>query len=131
MSVRICMVIMSTNSFVPFEDVVVNTPGGSLEDCFDSDKKQKKIIYEHRQYHLAMMHFLHNLERNGPGGSDMLKRPKADPPSLLGNKNPSNKLYGVELQKYLIKSLLSKDVVNQPDFAKDGSILIWTKVVRT
>ena len=58
--------IMSTNSFAPFGDVVVNTPGGSLEDCFDSDEKQRKIIYEYRQYHFAMMHF-HDLECNGPG----------------------------------------------------------------
>ena len=48
MSVRILMVIMSTNSFALFGDVVVNMPGGSLEDCFDWDEIQRKIIYEHR-----------------------------------------------------------------------------------
>ena len=40
--------------------------------------------------------------------------------SLLGNKKPSNKLCGVELHKYLIKSLLCTEVVNQPCFARDG-----------
>ena len=92
MSVRILMIIMSINSFAPFADVVVSIPGGSLEDYFDWDKIQRKIIYEHRQYHLAMIHFLDDLERNGRDGSDMPKRPK-DLPSLLGNKKPSNKLY--------------------------------------
>ena len=77
------MVIMSTNSFVLFEDVVVNTPGGSREDCFDCDKIQMKIIYEHGEYHFAMMHFLDDLARNGFGGSDMPKRPKGDLASLL------------------------------------------------
>ena len=69
MSIRILMVIMSTNSLPPFGDIVVNTPGGSLEGSFDLDEMQRKIIYEHREYHLAMMHFLDDLERNGPGGS--------------------------------------------------------------
>ena len=66
-----------------------------------------------------MMHFLDDLARNGPGGSDMLMRPKGDLASLLENKKPANKLCGVELHKYLIKSLISKDAVNQPGFAKD------------
>ena len=72
------MVIISTNSFAPFEDVVVNTPGGSLEDCFDWDNIQRKIIYEHREYHLATMHFLDDLARNDPGGSDMPMRIKKE-----------------------------------------------------
>ena len=78
---------MSTNSFAPFGEVVVNTPDGSHEDCFDRDEKQRKIIYEHREYHFAMMHFLDDLERNGAGGSDMRRRPKGDLASLLGKKN--------------------------------------------
>ena len=86
----------------------------------DWDKIQRTIIYGHRQYHLAMMHFLDDLEHNGSGGSDMPKRPKRDLPSLLGNIKPANTLCGVELHKYLTKSLLYKDVVNQPGFAKDG-----------
>ena len=69
---------MSTNSLTPFGDVVLNTPGGSLEDCFDWDEKQRKIIYEHREYHFAMIHFLHDLESNGLGDSDMPRRPKDD-----------------------------------------------------
>ena len=67
-----------------------------------------------------MMHFLDDLERNDPGGNDMSKRPKGDLPSLLGNKKHSNKLCDVELHTYFIKSLLCKDVVKQPEFAKDG-----------
>ena len=49
----------------------------------------------------------------------MPRRPKGDITSLLGNRKPSNKLCSVELHKYLIKSLLSKNAVNQPGFAKD------------
>ena len=70
--------IISTNSLAPFGDVVVNTPSGSLEDCFHWDEKQMKIIYEHREYHFAMIRFLHDLESNGLGGSDMPRRPKGD-----------------------------------------------------
>ena len=33
---------MSTNSLQPFGDVVAITPGGSLEDSFDWDEKQRK-----------------------------------------------------------------------------------------
>ena len=50
----------------------------------------------------------------------MPRRPKGDLTSLIVNKKPSNKLCGVKLHKYFIKSLLSKDAVNQPGFAKDG-----------
>ena len=106
------MVITSTNSFALFGDVVVNAPGGSLEDSFDWDEIERKIIYEHREYHLAMMYFLDDLASNGPGGSDMPRRPKEDLASLLGNKKSCNKLCGVELHKYLIKNLLCTDVVN-------------------
>ena len=56
---------MSTNLFPPFGDVVLNMPVDSLEDCFDWDEKQRKIIYEHREYHFAMIHFLQDLESNG------------------------------------------------------------------
>ena len=65
-----------------------------------------------------MIHFLDDLAHNGSGGSDTHRRPKGDLASLLGNKKPSNKLCGVELHKYLIKSLLCTDVVNQPGFAR-------------
>ena len=78
-----------------------------------------KVIYEHREYHSAMIHFLDYLANNGPGG-DMPRRPKGDLAALLGNKKPSNNLCGVELHKYLIKSLLCAEVVNQPGFARDG-----------
>ena len=78
------MFIMSTNSLPPFGDVVVITPGGSLEDSFDWDEKQRKLIYEQREYHFAMMHFLDDLERNGAGGSDMPRRPNGYLASLLG-----------------------------------------------
>ena len=67
-----------------------------------------------------MMHFLDDLEPNGPGGSDMPKRPKGDLASLIGNIKHSNKLWGVQLHKYLIKNLLFEDAVNQPGFAKYG-----------
>ena len=50
--------------------------------------------------------------------SDTPRRLKADLASLLGNKKPSNKLCGVELHKYLIKSLLCTDVVNKPGFCE-------------
>ena len=70
-------------------------------------------------YHSAMIHFLDDLAYNGPGG-DMPRRPKGDLASLLGNKKPSSNLCGVELHKYLIKSLLSAQVVNQAGFARDG-----------
>ena len=50
----------------------------------------------------------------------MPRRPKGDLASLLGNKKRSNKLCGVELHKYLIKSLLCAEAVNQPGFARDG-----------
>ena len=78
-----------------------------------------KVIYKYREYHSAMIHFLDDLACNGPGG-DMPTRPKGDLASLLGNKKPSNKLCGVELHKYLIKSLLCAEVFNQPGFARDG-----------
>ena len=78
---------MSTNSLPPFGDVVVVTPDGSLQDCFEWDEIQRKIIYEHREYHLAMIHFLNDLAHNGPGGSDTPRRPKGVLASLLGNKN--------------------------------------------
>ena len=78
-----------------------------------------KVIYEHREYHSAILHFLDDFAYNGPGG-DMPRRPKGDLSSLQGNKKPSNKLRGVELYKYLIKSLLCAEVVNQPGFARDG-----------
>ena len=95
-------------------------PDGSLQDCFEWDEIQRKIIYEHREYHLALIDFLDDLAHNCPCGSDTPKRPKGDLASLLGNKKPSNKLCGVELHKYLIKSLLCRDVVNQSGFARDG-----------
>ena len=110
---------MSTNSLPPFGDIVVLKPGGSIQDGFEWDEVQMKVIYEHREYHSAMIHFLNDLAYNGPGG-DMPRRPKGDLASLLGNKKPSNKLYGVELHKYLIKSLLCAEVVNEPGFARDG-----------
>ena len=111
--------MMSTNSLPPFGDIVVVTPGGSLQDGFEWDEMQMKVIYEHQEYHSAMIHFLDYLAYNGPGG-DMPRRPKGDLASQLGNKKPSNKLCGVELHKYLIKSLLCAEVVNQPGFARDG-----------
>ena len=83
--------IMSTNSLPPFGDIVVVTPGGSLEDGFEYDEMQMKVIYEHREYHSAMIHSLDDLAYNGPGG-DMPRRSKGDLASLLGNKKPSNKL---------------------------------------
>ena len=78
---------MSTNSLPPFGDVVVLTLGRSLQDCFEWDKIQRKMIYEHREYHLAMIHFLDDHARNGLGGSDTPMRQKGDLASLLGNKN--------------------------------------------
>ena len=110
---------MSTNSLSPFGDIVVVTPGGSLQDGFEWDEMQMKVIYEHREYHSAMIHFHDDLAYSGPG-SDMPRRPEGDLASLLGNKKHSNKLCGVELHKYLIKSLLCAEVVNQPAFAGDG-----------
>ena len=88
---------MPTYSLPPFGDVVANTRGGSLEDSFDWDEKQRKIIYKHREYHFTMIQFLDDLESNGPGGSNMHRRPKGDLTSLIGNKKPSNKLCDVEL----------------------------------
>ena len=111
----VLIIIMST-SLPPFGDIVVVTPGG-LQDGFEWDEMQMKVIYEHREYHSAMIHFLDDLAYNGPGG-DMPRRPKGNLASLL-NK-PSNKLCGVELHTYLIKSLLCAQVVNQPGFASDG-----------
>ena len=93
---------MSTICFPPFEDIVVVTPDGSLQDGFEWDEMKTKVIYEHREYHSAMIHFLDDLAYNGPGG-DMPRRPKGDLASLLGIKKPSNKLCGFELHKYLIK----------------------------
>ena len=77
---------------------------------------QMKVIYEHREYHSAMIHFLDVLAYNGPGG-EKPRRPKGELASLLGNNKPSNKLCDVELHKYLIKSLLCAEVVNQSGFA--------------
>ena len=119
---------MSTHLTPPIGDVDVNTPGGNLEGRFDWDEMQRKIIYDHREYHLAMMHFLDDLERNGAGGSDMPRKPKGDLASLLGNKKPSNKLCGVELHTYL--SFLRTLLINQV-LRKTGSILIWTKLDHT
>ena len=84
-----------------------------------------KIIYEHREYHLAMIHFLDDLARNGPGGSDMPGDQKEIYSLCQEIKKPSNKLCGVELHTNLIKRVLYKDVVNQTGFA------IWTKLVHT
>ena len=112
MTIRILIFIVSTNSLPPFGDVVVVT-SDSLQDCFEWDEIQRKIIYEHREYHLAVIHFLDDLAHNDPGDSDTPRRSKRDLASLLGNKQPSNKLCGVELHKYLIKSLLCTDAVNQ------------------
>ena len=50
-------------------------PDGGLQDCFEWDAMQMKDIYEHREYHSAMIHFLDDLASNGPGG-DMPRRPK-------------------------------------------------------
>ena len=86
---------------------------------FEWDEMQMKVIYEHRGYHSAMIHFLDDLAYNGPGG-DMPRRPKGDLASLLGNKKPSNKMCGFELHKYIIKSRLCAKVVNQPGLARDG-----------
>ena len=109
---------MSTNSLPPLGDVVVVAPDGILQDCFEWDEIQRKLIYELREYHLALILFLDDLAHNGPCGSDTPRRSKGDLVSLLGNKKPSNKLCGVELHKYLIKSLLCTDVVNQPGFCE-------------
>ena len=78
--------LISTNSFPPFGDIVVVTPGGSLQDGFEWDEMQMKVIYEHREYHSAMINFLDDLAYNGPC-RDMPGRPKGDLASLLGNKN--------------------------------------------
>ena len=102
----------------PFGDIVVVTPGGSL-DGFEWDEMQMKFIYEHREYHSAMIHFLDDLAYIGPGG-DMPRRAKGDLASLLGNKKPSNKLCGIELHKCLIQNVLCAEVINQPGFARDG-----------
>ena len=67
-----------------FGDIVVVTPGDSL-DGFEWDEMQMNVIYEHREYHSAMIHFLDDLAYNGPGG-DMPRRPQGDLASLLGNK---------------------------------------------
>ena len=64
---------MFTNSLPPFGDIIVVTPGGSLEDGFEWDEMQMKVICEHREYHSAMTHFLGDLANNGPGG-DMPRR---------------------------------------------------------
>ena len=58
---------MSTTSLPPFGDVVAITHGGNLEDSFDWDEKQRTIIYEHREYHCAMIHFLGDLDAMVPG----------------------------------------------------------------
>ena len=84
---------------------------------------QMKVIYEHREYHSAMIHFLDDLAYNGPAG-DMPRRPKGDLASLLGNKKHSNKLSGVELHKYLIKSLLVRRLLINQVLREMGFILI-------
>ena len=76
---------MFTNSLPPFGDIIVVIPGGSLEDGFEWDEMQMKVIYEHREYHSVMIHVLDDLANNGPGG-DMPRRPKGDLASLPGNK---------------------------------------------
>ena len=55
---------MST-SLPPFGDIVVVTLGG-LQDGFEWDEMQMKVIYEHREYHSAMIHFLDDLAYSGP-----------------------------------------------------------------
>ena len=53
---------------------------------FEWDEMHMKVIYEHRKYHSAMIHFLDDLAYNGHGG-DMPRRPKGGLASLLGNIN--------------------------------------------
>ena len=40
---------MSTNSLPSFGDIIVVTPGGSLQDGFEWHEMQMKVIYEHRE----------------------------------------------------------------------------------
>ena len=49
----------------PFGDIVVVASGGSL-DGFKWDEMQMKVIYEHREYHSAIIHFLDDLAYNAP-----------------------------------------------------------------
>ena len=44
-------------------------PDGGLQDCFEWDEMQRKITYELREYHLALILFLDDLAHNGPYGS--------------------------------------------------------------
>ena len=53
-------------------------PDGSLQDCLEWVEIQRKIIYDLREYHLALILFLEDLAHNGPCGSYTPRRPKGD-----------------------------------------------------
>jgi len=106
----------------------IDTPDGSTfgADLTDNEthqwnEEQQQLIHAHREYHCEMIAFLHELEKDGPGGKAMPKKPKGDLSRLLGDhKQMSKVLSGKGLQEYLVGKIVTKDKVTCPKVSDAG-----------
>lgn len=101
---------MSRQSTPPPPPGDVDTPNVSiLGDTYMWDENQKQLIEAHRQYHYDMACFLYELDREGPVGKVLPKKPYPDIKTLLTDhiKKKPNLLSGRDLHEYLMDKQLA------------------------
>ena len=69
-----------------------NNNHSELEQEYNSDERNLKIINEHRDYYYEMLGFLENIEKKGPSTVIEPKKPTSKIPTL--NQSKSNRLIG-------------------------------------
>lgn len=122
------MVIMSRQSNIgsPVPSPMdIDTPDGSIwgvelrdnetQYSYQWNENQLRLITAHREYYYEMLSFVHELEKDGPGGKAMPKKPKGNLSRLLGDhKQMSKLLSGKDLHEYLVEKIATKAQVSCP-----------------
>lgn len=102
------------------EPIDIDTPDGSIlgvddetQYTFQWDEQQQQLIEAHRNFYHKMLCFVDELEKKGPVGKIMPKKPKGDLKTLIGNQNKkeSKLLFGKNLHKYLVQKLAKTETV--------------------
>jgi hypothetical protein len=86
------------------------------------DEKQLETIQDYSEYYYNMLFYVEDLEKEGPVGKVLPKKPKGDLKSLLGeNKKVTKSLSGQELHKYLVTKVTTNEPATCPKVSEVGT----------
>ena len=122
------IMLRQSNSGSPVPSPIdIDTPEGSVSGANETQytypwtENQQQIIQNYREYYKNMAFFMDDLDKTGPAGKSIPKKPKSDMKSLFGdNKKSKEKLSGHDLHEYLVNSLAKQDNVTCPKVSVAG-----------